>query len=252
MPSSRSRTLTLASLILAVVLLVPAVGSAQCAPISLQEKKDQADVILTGEVFSTVEDETGGQEVYLDPLTVFKGTVEDTVIIADPNGQEVTTVDMDFSEESGTYLLFLKSQNDGTFTTSKCMGSYALTGELSQEEKQVLGEGKPFILDTATDVTGEETGPTAEPEESAEATTSTRSELERLTDWIERYRVWIVLAFVWGMLWKGLALWYAARQRQRAWFIALLLVNTLGLLEIIYLFLFGLPSARFAKKEPLQ
>lgn len=37
---------------------------------------------------------------------------------------------------------------------------------------------------------------------------------------------------------KGYALWHAARSEQKWWFIALLVVNTLGILEIIYLLWF--------------
>ncbi len=42
-------------------------------------------------------------------------------------------------------------------------------------------------------------------------------------------------AVVWTFIWKGLALWKAAGLRQKGWFIAILLLNTLGILEIIYL-----------------
>lgn len=37
---------------------------------------------------------------------------------------------------------------------------------------------------------------------------------------------------------KGFALWYSARGGQKWWFIALLIINTLGILEIIYLLFF--------------
>lgn len=43
---------------------------------------------------------------------------------------------------------------------------------------------------------------------------------------------------IWSLIWKGIALWHAARNEQRAWFIALLLINTIGILEIIYLLFF--------------
>lgn len=43
------------------------------------------------------------------------------------------------------------------------------------------------------------------------------------------------LVLVWAVIWKGIALWHAARGRQKAWYIAILLVNSLGILEIIYL-----------------
>lgn len=44
---------------------------------------------------------------------------------------------------------------------------------------------------------------------------------------------------IWGLFWKGLALWHSAKRGEVWWFVAVLLVNTLGLLEIVYLFLFA-------------
>lgn len=41
---------------------------------------------------------------------------------------------------------------------------------------------------------------------------------------------------LWSLLWKGLALWHSARHGQPVWFLILLVVNTLGILEIVYLF----------------
>lgn len=48
----------------------------------------------------------------------------------------------------------------------------------------------------------------------------------------------IVAALLWTLVLKGFALWYAARGEQKGWFIALLIINTLGILEIIYLIWF--------------
>ncbi|HNX92811.1 MAG TPA: DUF5652 family protein [Syntrophomonas sp.] len=39
----------------------------------------------------------------------------------------------------------------------------------------------------------------------------------------------------WSVIWKGLALWRAARLREAGWYIALLVINTVGIFEIIYL-----------------
>ncbi len=50
------------------------------------------------------------------------------------------------------------------------------------------------------------------------------------------FGLWFILLLVWSLVWKGLALWRAARRGETAWFIALLLVNTAGILEIVYLF----------------
>jgi len=47
------------------------------------------------------------------------------------------------------------------------------------------------------------------------------------------------ILLIWTLLWKGLALWKSARNDQRYWFIALLLINTAGILELLYLFVFA-------------
>lgn len=49
----------------------------------------------------------------------------------------------------------------------------------------------------------------------------------------------IVLAILWVIPWKGVALWKSAREEKSGWFILFLLVNTLGILEIIYIFYFS-------------
>ena len=46
----------------------------------------------------------------------------------------------------------------------------------------------------------------------------------------------VLVVVLWAIVWKGLALWHAARRGQYWWFGILLVVNTLGILEIIYLF----------------
>jgi hypothetical protein len=51
--------------------------------------------------------------------------------------------------------------------------------------------------------------------------------------------LWFVALFVWVVAWKGLALWRAARRGQTWWFVAFLIVNTLGILEILYIYVFS-------------
>src|ERR1035437_8749207 len=48
----------------------------------------------------------------------------------------------------------------------------------------------------------------------------------------------IAVIAVWTIVIKGYALWHAARAGQKWWFIALLVINTVGILEIIYLIWF--------------
>ncbi len=45
-----------------------------------------------------------------------------------------------------------------------------------------------------------------------------------------------VLFLTWSLLWKGIALWQSATRRHLVWFMILLVINTLGILEILYIF----------------
>lgn len=49
---------------------------------------------------------------------------------------------------------------------------------------------------------------------------------------------------IWTLPWTGWALWLAARRREKWWFIALLLTNTLAILEIVYIFAIAKRSDR--------
>ncbi|MFA5113966.1 MAG: DUF5652 family protein [Candidatus Margulisiibacteriota bacterium] len=53
-----------------------------------------------------------------------------------------------------------------------------------------------------------------------------------------QYQLLIVVALIWSLYWKGRSLWAAAKNDQPAWFIALLVINTVGILEITYLWFF--------------
>jgi len=55
---------------------------------------------------------------------------------------------------------------------------------------------------------------------------------------------WIILLIsLWVIPWKGVALWKASRNNQKRWFIVILIINTLAILEIVYIFF-------FSKKKP--
>ena len=49
----------------------------------------------------------------------------------------------------------------------------------------------------------------------------------------------VILIVLWSLAWKGWALWKAARLGHRGWFIALLLINTAGILDILYIYIFS-------------
>lgn len=57
---------------------------------------------------------------------------------------------------------------------------------------------------------------------------------------LNQFPVWIFfILYLWSILWKGLALWKSANLKQRNWFVAILVLNTVGILEIVYLFFFA-------------
>ena len=47
--------------------------------------------------------------------------------------------------------------------------------------------------------------------------------------------LYIIIA--WSVIWKGIALWHCGRNKQLAWYLTIFIVNTCGVLEIVYLIL---------------
>lgn len=45
----------------------------------------------------------------------------------------------------------------------------------------------------------------------------------------------VIVLIAWTLTAKGLGLWRAARNGDKEWFIVMLVLNTLGILELIYL-----------------
>lgn len=48
-----------------------------------------------------------------------------------------------------------------------------------------------------------------------------------------------IVFIIWSAVWKLLALWKAGRNNSPVWFIVLALLNTLGILDILYIFVFS-------------
>ncbi len=62
------------------------------------------------------------------------------------------------------------------------------------------------------------------------------------TNWL----IGIIILAIWSLIWKGLALYKSAQKGQKIWFIIMLIGNTVGILEIIYLLIY-----REARKTPI-
>lgn len=63
--------------------------------------------------------------------------------------------------------------------------------------------------------------------------TLTDATFSSLPEWF--LPVMLVLV-VWTFVWKGLGMWHAARKKNVTWFVILMLFNTVGILDMIYLF----------------
>lgn len=50
--------------------------------------------------------------------------------------------------------------------------------------------------------------------------------------------VLLLVLVIWTVIWQGLGLWRSARSGQRNWFIAMLIVNSAGILPIVFLLFF--------------
>jgi len=53
------------------------------------------------------------------------------------------------------------------------------------------------------------------------------------------YGPFFVVVLLWSLYWKGRSLWIAAKKDSKYWFVALLVINTMGILEILYIYLFS-------------
>jgi len=61
-------------------------------------------------------------------------------------------------------------------------------------------------------------------------------ELANLASWMIPL---LIILSIWSIIWKGMALWKAARNNSTPWFVVLLILNTMGILEILYIYIFS-------------
>jgi hypothetical protein len=57
---------------------------------------------------------------------------------------------------------------------------------------------------------------------------------------INSYTPYIVILFLWDLVCKGIGLWKSGRNGQKNWFIAILMINSIGVVPIVYLKFFQL------------
>ena len=63
----------------------------------------------------------------------------------------------------------------------------------------------------------------------------------------------IAIILIWSMGWKLLALWKSARKNHLVWFIVMAVINTVGILPILYIFVFSkMKCCKSSVKKPAK
>ncbi len=57
-----------------------------------------------------------------------------------------------------------------------------------------------------------------------------------------------IILIIWAAIWKGIGLWKAGRNNQIVWFVFMFILNTAGILPIIYLAFFQKKPKKMRKK----
>jgi fluoride ion exporter CrcB/FEX len=60
-------------------------------------------------------------------------------------------------------------------------------------------------------------------------------------------QILFLIVFIWSTFWKGVALWKSSKNNQKYFFIAILLINTVGIFEIVYLLFLQKVDGKFQK-----
>jgi methionyl-tRNA synthetase len=59
----------------------------------------------------------------------------------------------------------------------------------------------------------------------------------------------LAVIVIWSIVWKLLAMWKSARKNHLVWFIIFAIVNTVGILEILYIYVFSEMRLKAKKEE---
>lgn len=59
----------------------------------------------------------------------------------------------------------------------------------------------------------------------------------------------VIFIVIWDMTWKAIGMWKAGRNNQKVWFIFIFVLNTAGILPIVYIFFFQKDSNKKISKK---
>lgn len=75
--------------------------------------------------------------------------------------------------------------------------------------------------------------------------------IDAMITFIEENTLLFIVVTIWSLAWKGFALWKAAAKKKNPyWFVAILILNTYGIIDILYIFIFSEWEKITKKGEP--
>jgi hypothetical protein len=66
-------------------------------------------------------------------------------------------------------------------------------------------------------------------------------------EWLTAFLPVFIILGVWSVVWKAIALYKAGGKKDLAWFLVMFIVNTVGILEIFYIFFFSKKKTNASK-----
>ncbi|MBS3146896.1 hypothetical protein J4471_04330 [Candidatus Woesearchaeota archaeon] len=57
----------------------------------------------------------------------------------------------------------------------------------------------------------------------------------------------LIILAIWEFIWKAIAMWRAAKNNHKIWYVILLIFNTAGILPIIYIYFFSKKKIKKSK-----
>lgn len=64
-------------------------------------------------------------------------------------------------------------------------------------------------------------------------------QVQNIQSFFIQNKLLVIILTIWALSWKGIALWKSARNSHKKWFISILIINTMAILDIVYIFVFS-------------
>ncbi len=66
------------------------------------------------------------------------------------------------------------------------------------------------------------------------------------------FLILLITIAIWDVIWKLIALWKSARKSQLTWFIILAIINSVGILPILYIYVFSKSKQKIKQEKQVK